>query len=534
MDDSANNATPVSDGAPPSDSGATSVSTSATEDAPGTDDVDLQARSNRRWWWQRPTVRHLKRDMQEHREYRDEWDARRNNETRLPEGDSVHLGGITLTEAFTPSTVTNLYTALSKWPRRVGSPDDDWITQLERGRSSMGGGWVNLGVVRRPGQFVMGEGFNDSTLPSHIQAVWLTLTFLVPSIAVVCATFTFEDDVADLSGLLRSDFQTVTEEVRLVVAGRLGGLRSRFPWCRPKRYTMSSRPWDAFSGKRRAVEQLIQTRENECERWFYGRFQGRFAVADEAVQPTIRLLFTEESVPFQGRDRWRYAPDLDWSPGVHRSTELKGWSLKDWSWGRDRRRYVTTIAARRSDVGDEDHADLGGQSNWSLTQRFGEEHAGLAARLSLRALLDIYSGRLARLRDSAGKTRRVRRPVHDARNLDTYLLTDGLDAATITADVGNLTKELAVFGWGVPEYTEDQGELPEGFKQRPAIELVPALCSNLQALASRLAADTANTDGNIRASAELRQAVANTRLQRTVVFFALAALVVALVSLIYR
>jgi hypothetical protein len=42
----------------------------------------------------------------------------------------------------------------------------------------------------------------------------------------------------------------------------------------------------------------------------------------------------------------------------------------------------------------------------------------------------------------------------------------------------------------------------------------------------------ANTDGNLRASAELRQAIANTRLQRIVVVFTIVALVVAVLSLV--
>jgi hypothetical protein len=156
------------------------------------------------------------------------------------------------------------------------------------------------------------------------------------------------------------------------------------------------------------------------------------------------------------------------------------------------------------------------------------------ARYALTALLDIYAGQLARLRDAAGRSRRIRRPVHDARNLDRYLVTDGLDAATITADVANLTKDPTTFRWNVPEYTEDQGQFREGWKKREPLELLPLMCDSLESRAARLAEDTANTDGNIRASAELRQAVANTRLQRTVVIITIAALVVALVSLIRR
>ena len=205
--------------------------------------------------------------------------------------------------------------------------------------------------------------------------------------------------------------------------------------------------------------------------------------------------------------------------------------MKASRWPMTDHRHAWTIAARRSDVGREGASDASGQSNWSLTQRFGSDHALLVSRYALTALLDIYAARLARLRDAAGRRRLIRRPVNDARNLDRYLLTDGLDAATITADIANLTKDLTNFRWGVPEYTEDQGDLSESWKKREPLELVPRLCESLKERAARLAEDTANTDGNLRASSELRQAVANTRLQRAVVIFTIAALVVAVVSL---
>jgi hypothetical protein len=192
-----------------------------------------------------------------------------------------------------------------------------------------------------------------------------------------------------------------------------------------------------------------------------------------------------------------------------------------------------TVAAKRSDVGDEDVQDRRGQSNWSLTQRFNDEQTTLIARLSLRALLDLYSRRLARLRDDAGTRQRFRRPVRDARRLDTFLLTDGLDAATVAPDVIGLTSDQVSFRWNVPEYDEDLTPLQPGGRNLEPSKLVPDLADGLRRQAERLGADAAATDANLRASAELRQAVANTRLQRTVVLVSIAALVVALISLLH-
>lgn len=483
-------------------------------------------------WWRRPTVRQLRRAEGGHPDYADERDRQWNSDTRLPAQESIHLGGVTLVEAFTPSTVSNLYKVLRKWPKRRTRPDEDWVAALERSRAGVGGGWTALGMVRRGNGFIAGDGHHDQSLPEGVQAAWLTLNYMLPSVAIVTATFTFEDGFADLSPILRSDFQTQYEDVRIKVYGTLGRYREHIPWSRPKRHGSSAQMLDVVFGKRRAVDERVRERERACGQWFYAQFRGRFASMAPLERPSLKLLFTEQTRPFEGRTMWLEPIGLDWSPDVYRCTDLPGWALKTDRWPMNRERYVVTVAARRNDVGREGAIDSTGQSNWSLTQRFSREHHKLAAVYSLGPLLDIYGGRLARLRDEAGKSRRIRRPVTDVRRLDRYLVTDGLDAATVAPDISAYADDLMRFRWDVPEYTEDQSELPENFKRDP-IEFVPQLCEVLHARASRIIADTANTDANVRASAELRQAIANTRLQRTVVLFTIIAVMIAFITLVH-
>lgn len=159
--------------------------------------------------------------------------------------------------------------------------------------------------------------------------------------------------------------------------------------------------------------------------------------------------------------------------------------------------------------------------------------APIIALFGLQALLDLYTRRLARLRDTARQRSRLRRPVRDARRLDAYLLADGLDASTVTTDIAALTQDLTVFRWGIPEYREDTAPDAGPARRRGPIDLVPLLRDQLRTQGKRLNSDTASTDGNLRASAALRQAVANTRLQRTVVLVSMVALVIAVIGLIY-
>jgi hypothetical protein len=501
------------------------------ESAPELTDQTVDHATPQRYWWQRPTVRALKREHENYRDYRGQWDERDNTATRLPAEESVHLGGLALAEAFSPSTISALYDTLRRWPGRDDRQRDEWIAELDRSRGGGGwGGWTNLGVVRPPGEFVMIDGYCDSELPNSVTAVWLHLHFLMPSLAVVVATFTFRDEVADVSSLLRRDYQTHERDVRIHVYGKFGWLRARLPWSRPKRHGMTASISRAEDEKRRAFENIVQEREAECSRWFTSRFRGRFALADSTARPIARFIFTEQEVPFKNRDAWFRPIGLTWSPTIYRSVEIPGWALTESQWPYMQGRFVLTFAARRRDAAREPTKGESVEDNWYLTQRFSDEQASLVARYAVHALLALYGDCLAKLRDAARGRRHLKHPVRDARALNDYLTTDGLDAATVTSDVGVLTNDLRGFRWEIPEYTEDRDSLPDAFKRDSPLEFVPGLCSMLKEQAARLASDTANTAGNIRASAELTQAIANTRLQRTVVIVSLAALIVAVVG----
>jgi hypothetical protein len=486
-------------------------------------------------WWQRPTIRALKREAKERDDYLDQWDDRENAATRLPAEESVHLGGLVLAEAFTPSTVSALYDAIRRWSGSNSRRRDEWIAQLDRSRSGRSGGVIYLGVVRRPDDNIFAifdaDGSEDSGLPDGVMAVWLHLSYLMPSIAVVVATFTFRDDAADVSSMLRRDYHTQFSDARFHVYGKFGRLRAQLPWSRPKSHGMSYDMSRAEDEKRRAFEEVIHKREAECSRWFLSRFPGRFSLADSAARPIARIIFTEKEIPFRGQSDWFRPIGLHWSPTIYRSVEIPGWALKEGQWPYARGRFILTFAARRRDAARERNTGESGEQNWDLTRQFNLNQASLVVLYALHALLALYGERLAKLRDGARARHRPRRPVRDALTLDDYLTTDGLDAATITADVAALTKDLRRFRWGVPEYTEDQEGLPETVRHTAPSEFVPDLHALMKEQAARLATDTENTVGNIRGSAELKQAIANTRLQRTVMVVSLAALIVAVVGI---
>ena len=483
-------------------------------------------------WHRRRTVRALKNEGRgEDREFTRKWDERENNDTRLPVSEAIHLGGIVLTEAFTPSTVSSLVRALERWPSGAGRKGE-WLERLARSRGGDGGGWQNLGVVRPPGSFVMGDDYRDPDLPPGVDAVWLHVSYVTPALAMVVATFSLTEDAGDLSDLLRQDYRTKHFDVRLTVSGRLGNVRAHIPWARPAKHGISWSVSQAEDQKRRACDALIRKHEEACSQWFVARFPGRFAAATPQDRPVIRMLFTKDQVPYKEKRAWLRPLGLDFALPLWRSTEPKGWWLSEDRWPRRDGRHVMTLAAKRADAATEPGGGLSGESNWYLTQGFGSDQAPLAARHAMTALLSLYGNRLGELRDKAGRKRFPRRPVREARALGDYLIRDGLDAATVTSDLESFAQDLTNFRWGVPEFIEDREGLPERPFSHEPVEYVPALCAAIREHAARLATDTATTTGNIKASAELRQAIASTRLQRFILLLSVAATVVAVVSLL--
>lgn len=245
------------------------------------------------------------------------------------------------------------------------------------------------------------------------------------------------------------------------------------------------------------------------------------------------MLFTKEAVPYGQRLPWLRPIDLDFAPlPLWRSTEPKGWWLSQDRWPYRDGQHVMTLATRRADAAKEPSDGISDESNWYLTHQFGSEQAALAAPNAMAALLSVYAKRLGDLRDRVGVNRFPRRPVREGRDLDEFLIRDGLDAATVTSALELVTRDLTYFRREVPRFVEQLGGPPERFRSRTPLEYAPFMYGEIREQAVRLAADMTTTTRNVRASAELRQAIANTRLQRFILSLAVAATVIAVIGLL--
>ncbi|MEU8349770.1 hypothetical protein [Streptomyces sp. NPDC048845] len=492
-------------------------------------------------------------------------DDRDNLRYRIPADESVHLGGVIFMEAFTPSVVSHLYAAIENLPGLDPDKMRKHLARIRESRSSArSGGWESIGVVRRPGEPIFTEGFNDPNLPEGVAAVWLKLHYVLPSLVVLVATFTVEEPVGDLSDILRTDYRTESRNRRIAMSGHFSRIRSRIPWARPRSFSVLHSLHMPQFQKRDACEGRIFGLEDLCWRWLSRNFPGRFSRENQGNRPSVRIFLTEKSDPF---DRDAHALSLlglgSSSLEVWKSSDIPGWglSLSSGIINDDRRRFRAIVAARRSDAVLRGSAGGEEESAWVLTQQFHNYQSDLMIRWAMSCLLSVYADTLSELRDSAATKPLIPRPVRRARILDEYLLGDGLDASTVASEIRNLTEDVHRFRRGVVEYFESRDNLlsrpkPSGeetprlgkinffnelmggvFKKKEREspdaesgspqanrrELLPFLCKALSEQAVGLVTDMSAATNNIGASAQLRQAIANTRMQRAVVTLAIIA-----------
>jgi hypothetical protein len=180
---------------------------------------------------------------------------------------------------------------------------------------------------------------------------------------------------------------------------------------------------------------------------------------------------------------------------------------------------VLTVARRVTDF--EESNDY--STSWVVGHNFRSEHASLVARWAVRPTLVTYSHTLAQVRDSAW---RHQRPVASARHLTRYMAEDGIDIATVSAEIISWKVDPARLGKEyrrpTPADPPNPGPADHSFGEaawQQTVSTAAGLRDNYTAVVSV-----------ISSFAQLRQSSTNTNLQRLAVAIAVAALIVAVLT----
>lgn len=353
---------------------------------------------------------------------------------------------------------------------------------------------------------------------------------------MLVATFVTTPEAGNLSELLRQDYPSKAEKPEVYVKGPLARLRRRVPWSRPKEVAASCDVRFPHSIQREACESHMHDIERGAEAWLAKNFPGRFARRKYNTRPLLRIFLTSNSVPFSEQDMALQSLGLDKQfSGTWRATNGCGWAVASSRFGQDERMAILRAGARRSDAARSDinQAQLGDDyvmSNWSLVQRFHRYDSIIFCLWAIAATLDDYARQLAELRDRSAL---IGGPVKSAKTLGRFLLTDGLDIATIAGDIERHLPRDSRDLHLTREFIEDCSPTPAG---RQAIAAPSTFVDVVHDVtlqrAERLQKDSSDLLSHLATHSQLLQAAANTRLQRLVITLTLSAVVVAVLSLI--
>jgi hypothetical protein len=456
------------------------------------------------------------------------------DEIPTPEGtySDVNLSGFVLAEVFTPSRASALERALERLPMDSERERSERVQALKKNRTSNTfGAWWSLGTIvpRSAGRF--STEAEDPSLPPHVTAVHLGLHYVTPSISVVVATFALDDDFGNMGDVVGIEFKPELGRTDFRISGRLGALRKRIPWARPKVYNLNTQLWSPRIKRHKAFFDFVESAEEDCWKWFRKIFEGKFSDSKKSERPSIRLFLGKEESPFEnGSNRhWlSIISELDWQIWQKKGSE-NSWRIKRADWIRNIRKPYWVAAARRSDIARPGYIDAD-EKNSTLSYVFGQESGSLMVQLVLTNLLSRYSIKAMELRDRAALRKPFYGTVRKAQELDDFLLRDGLDAVSVIADIEKAADEdHSPFFMGTKYVSESSPR--KASEDDEDDHLANWLWKSVSERAVKLGREIELVTANVRSSADLQHTISDTILQRIVFVIGIVALVIAIVAL---
>lgn len=409
------------------------------------------------------------------------WPSR--SDTVPPEGEKFTVHAVWAIEFYTPAHAEDLITRL----HRLGFADARWSTtqslseSIRSHRSSLGESWSDLGVVARSGR---GPDHVQAHLPHGVNAAFVSLHTLTPSLSALLVLFVLEDEEAERfdSVARRTDFKPRP-------ARRSGGWEVETP---------SNLKRGEMRDTRRRTRELATG-------WLADHLPGTFASRRE-MMPSAEMVTTELALPHDPSSRdihyLRFADLGSWPPLVWVSEELPHWRLVT-----DRDDDSVSISARRKDAfladGDEPI------DRWAMPQRVNE---ALGKTLVLVAAFDLVRAahrRIAGVRDEGGRLYSARLASRRLKRIGERLLHDSLEVRTIASELHGYAQDARQFTWNASEWHGLERFADESLNDN----LRQGLLRSTEAL---LASEARLRDGLVL-NATMMASVANLRLQRWVI-----------------
>lgn len=390
-------------------------------------------------------------------------DVEKNAQTEPPEDEVIDLRCVWALEFYTPSHIEKLLAGFASlgWDEgsEKGSNEDivQWVRRLRE--SSRGGGWLNLGLIQRPGTKGLLGHHRTAPLPADVEYAIGAVYGLTSSITCIAMGFVLTEECSRrFDQALRREYQTYS-----------------------MRRGRSYRIHDPFHQKGAEIRTIRSAIRAASASWFRTYLPGLFSsgILDGEL-PTCELVTLRKAQPFpknvQGAansDEYLRLLDMDRDVDVWESEQMQGLRFV-WPMLRDREnRFHAIMATNEGDIDQEKLRTYGGPGRLPYVIYVDAHVNGLLSRWSLLAVLSGFERHLNVTRDSATLRPDGRqKPAGVLKSLSALISQSG-DISAASSDLSHFAKlgdsfahEVATFKPCNPRLYRDQStELGEILRQ---------------------------------------------------------------------
>lgn len=445
-------------------------------------------------------------------------DPAANQDTRIPDGEEVHVPAIWLTELYTPTTLAGLLDGLSPFLAKaqdMGGDREDLAELVRAARRRGGGVWQTLPYVFPPDSNRFWPDRIVDALPGGIAFAHAGIYTLTSTVTAVTTMFVLDEEHSRMLGSIVNRDRAF--RTRLLPHGGVAFS-------------------DVRQQKQEAADAWRAQLRDDAARWLAERLPGSFHRLAPGQLPTIELLLTEQQLP------WEEPADQQRERGWTQLLDLEGfygyWQCADPSWLRLRerrfhgrhsgQRHILTLAGLRPEFLRTLPRPAGTGQLDEAVQHLDFYVVALANRWALTSLLFELDEQLAATRDLAERSGGRRSPRALAQ-IQQQLLRTGMDSQIVAADIVRYAQDEASWRRDILDFNE---VLPPARVRRvtPRASLAETLRQGQINQGNRVTQAEAGLRELLNTSAQLTAAAENLRLQRRVLLLTIASLIVAAVA----
>lgn len=434
--------------------------------------------------------RHLRQLIRDSRRYFLLHDAEWNAETSLRDDQRLRFRVMFIAEIHTPATIGRLINGLSDLKPAWGM-DRNPAQWVRRSRATAAvGGWTNVGGVTRE------EGLLSMImpLPAAVRYAHIALRSFGPNATGLMVAF----ELAEEAGL-RPDH----------------AIRRHYS-TRPVRIARGISEDRPFQQKERAFFEALDGLRRECATWVHDRF-GTPLPADGRLPPTAFVLTTRnaramsDDIPPDFHLDWSFLTRLNGTNGTWSDSGLPGWRVNDrWgSHGSDERMLL--FAAEEEEIAtSNDLSSYGKDFDIGLARWAVRALSTTVALWSLTRTLDAFHQSLGNERDAAHSPQQRGSPG----KLDATrrrLLRISLDARLLAEDLREFSAQSVPFLFDSIAF-----DTPATRRRKENFSLAEHWRRAVAWQAERVLALQAAVRDVLGTDAELRTAIVNVKVQRSV------------------